>query len=1171
VSLNKIAELYDGEDGSVKQSASTIQGAVDLVAQWQSFPDTAILADFTPREGYIYTVTRAISARVNQNFDGFPSEELHKSYASFLGKPCFVNHANHDPQRARGRVVAARYVENGLDKYVDVIQEISAVKYPKLAKELLDGGLDSVSMGCEAQRTICSFCGNEATGMFDMCAHILNAKGRYLRRKAANGGMEDVLVYEECRDLSFFELSYVFDPADETAVVSTVLTANRKTAFPKTQKCKFCADHATQRVIHSEGMAYVPACDKHLTKARNAAASCTPDGSHDESNIDRVEAIAKHAKLIQRVWCDLPGCRRWTVYNSDTYNEWVNGHGELRTYDYCCEGHRQQYEDQYPSWAFEARIRNPHKAQAMEKHGFGEVEAPTPVDTLRDESEDEKDDFHRYVESPPELNEPDLDAAGEIDRRQEMPEGFENFDDEVFDTVDEGVSPDATAPDAPGELPGVPPGSPGGVGTPPTIPRPGPGEAPLGDVPGENAAPLPGEEALPSADALPGVPEDVMEDPGDAEEEIHPEILELDGVTPESTPPEDIPDEVAPEVAPVGPAPEDAVPVDEVMQDPGDPSPPVPGVDAPTPKDIVPADDVSDDVPVAPVEPPVPPVAEEAPQPDTADTPDVPVDPTDTVDPKTPATPAVPPTPDVDDDVMKDPGDASPDAPGDAPPDVSPEVPPEDVHPEIEQLELLPGVVPPPEPESDEQHRSEDDSRSNEQSTTPTKGRRNMGTNSLAERGRVASRGRVADQSRNDQGEKEDTFITQTPPPEPVVAPNEDGPISNTEENLVASIRARQRALKELRAKKARRKQADETADVVNPELSGTGDQDLKGDFESADPDDGVEETQPKDAARHAALVKRYRHFSAWCRATQGKSIREARHAGELRRWARSYAGEFKIDPATIYPMLSRDMTALRKKAADEGVSAPVKADPAAVKDEITSSTRKTAGDDDLPDFLKDDEDKKESRRKQSGEVPDAFKDQWDSDDGDDSGDEDDKKESARKTADDKLDVAAPDGRVDVEAPTSDTTDDEAQASQFDTGDFGDNAGDDLADPDMSTDQNWAPGEGKKSSRAKTATGLQAVRLAEAYIEAGLEPKEARWKLATSFQEMSQPIVLDRIALLERVAAVRVTERKTAGVRGSSRITNAVPANLGRQTATTMPREAANGAGVGNPDSDMFL
>lgn len=63
--------------------------------------------------------------------------------------------------------------------------------------------------------------------------------------------------------------------------------------LPKKQKCKYGPEPATKRIIHSEGMAYVPVCDKHLTKGKSAAARCTPDGSVDPSNIDSVRDISK--------------------------------------------------------------------------------------------------------------------------------------------------------------------------------------------------------------------------------------------------------------------------------------------------------------------------------------------------------------------------------------------------------------------------------------------------------------------------------------------------------------------------------------------------------------------------------------------------------------------------------------------------------------------------------------------------------------------------------------------------------------------------------------------------------------------------------------------------------------------------------------------------------------
>ena len=55
--------------------------------------------------------------------------------------------------------------------------------------------------------------------------------------------------------------------------------------FPKNQKCKYCTEAATKRILHSEGMAYIPVCDEHLSKGKDAAAKCVPSGGPDPSNI----------------------------------------------------------------------------------------------------------------------------------------------------------------------------------------------------------------------------------------------------------------------------------------------------------------------------------------------------------------------------------------------------------------------------------------------------------------------------------------------------------------------------------------------------------------------------------------------------------------------------------------------------------------------------------------------------------------------------------------------------------------------------------------------------------------------------------------------------------------------------------------------------------------------
>ena len=128
-------------------------------------------------------------------------------------------------------MVAARYVEAGDDKYIETVMEIDAARFPKLAKEIKDGGLDSVSMGVEAGFTICSYCGNRAVDVPDFCEHVKYHKGQRLGRiNERTGAVEPVMVYEKCYKLGFFELSYVFDPADETSVVSRVIAANHRYA-----------------------------------------------------------------------------------------------------------------------------------------------------------------------------------------------------------------------------------------------------------------------------------------------------------------------------------------------------------------------------------------------------------------------------------------------------------------------------------------------------------------------------------------------------------------------------------------------------------------------------------------------------------------------------------------------------------------------------------------------------------------------------------------------------------------------------------------------------------------------------------------------------------------------------------------------------------------------------
>jgi hypothetical protein len=207
-----------------------LAAAVGRIPRVQGMRRTAhrVTFDYTPREGFLYVRSRAISSRTNDNYDHFPGDEIRQAYRTFIGKPVFVNHQNHNHRRARGVVIDAALHEDvlpdgGEDTWVEVLMEIDAVRFPKLAEAILAGKITTTSMGTDVAYSECSACGNRASTPLEYCRHIPNMKGQKIRRVMASGGAEEILVYERCYGLRFFENSVlVEEPADPTAFFTEV-------------------------------------------------------------------------------------------------------------------------------------------------------------------------------------------------------------------------------------------------------------------------------------------------------------------------------------------------------------------------------------------------------------------------------------------------------------------------------------------------------------------------------------------------------------------------------------------------------------------------------------------------------------------------------------------------------------------------------------------------------------------------------------------------------------------------------------------------------------------------------------------------------------------------------------------------------------------------------------
>lgn len=1379
---------------------------------------------FKLKPGYLYTVVRAISARVNQNYDGWPSEELKKSYKTFIGKPVFVNHENHDPTKARGVVVAARYVENGMDKYIEVVQEIDAQRFPKLAHEIKTGGLDSVSMGAEAGFTICSYCQNKATDLHDMCDHVRNHKGKTLSKfDKRTGSKEDILVFESCHKISFFELSYVFEPADETAVASKVVVAGKQVRIddhdddepyrmPDDLK-KLLGDEIRKK--HEEAQERLrerrrsgdPAGETNAAPSDDDPSSFfyhdpdLPDDYCDDCGGELGEhGISMPVKDITGdVLCKDCLMDRGTAEHEgwdpddeqDPFDPRIIGAGKVAAWGETAHGDMSNSMGDGHS----LHVYSPHLAPAVkEQHPIipGDVIVPEGgnrshewVHTHRGEpinggNASSREEAIRAAEQ----SHKDLAGGFDPDKQQDP------FDPRLIGASRKTANDDVTIPAPPGTT-SVPQEV---IDNTPVYSLPPATELTGHEAPGlKQSGKYTKEDFAAAGNRKPWESDDEDEDTIDAAEitamigssrrsaivnpllampvlparprlkrtasaDMIPGFIEQPGARPidfskpvfvhtnrhavnairKGEPREDVwsikqedpetgihvrgyapavhlvdnrfsvqqagaqkfkdtqnPDGTGGQrvvhagvygyIAPPPDEPQDYSLTDYhpgfhttfVHRDNGEPvhtadrvhfTPdvrmyssqadnwgrdhrptlifePHPTVNAAN-LDTV-GGEPHDRPPVwqertavlkktararamklawGEVEAPmsVDTLREEgsAPEDDDDDF-EMYVTP-----PKDLQTPDLSQAAQV--DRQQEQAGASADQMGGVPGAADPaagavpqqpqqqfmtlQIPMPSEAPQVPQQAAPPVAVPPEQPmqmsastldyfdryyghrvanwmdaiearrdmtpaeAADYRRQTEKLStleNGRELSTTdrnPTKGTADMARSTIASRSKVARAGRRqhfaegplvdgGDRSRNDQGEQEEAFISQTPPLEAGDYPTDDTPnISNTEHNLVARVQqGRAQLLRDAQALASLRQQREAgnhewggengvvnpvnpfsgeaetdtgigairindayanpgvprhsagirrafdeaggpTATVVDPAVNaGPGAEELTGDgFVSADPNDGVVPTNPKDASLRA-----FQAFDSWLSAKTGKSSRNHTEAN-IKKAAAAFSREAGISPQALFPALGIVLREARKND----------------KQANTKGAK------------------------------------------------------MRKRSNESLDVAAPDGRIDVETPVADTTDAAAQASQFDLHDFGNNAGDNVAKPDLSTDQNWAPGEasGKKAA-IKTAGGLLAMRCAEGMIAAGLEPnsRERKYQLAAEFENMNRGLIQDRVALLERFAAVREADlRKVASGNSRGAARSPIPAGLGggTRTAAAGPRLAAHDP---SNDSSLFI
>jgi hypothetical protein len=201
---------------------------------------------------FLYFRARAISAgdqgaekgvpNPNGNGDYFPRRELEASYSTFAGRNLFLNHESDHPVKSIGKILDAYPVEDPEtgEYYIECLAKIDRKLHPEISRKVETGELNTVSMGCSCESSMCSVCGTVIhTDDDQKCAHLEPSgilKKHIAEVDIPEYGIQkgaDTLAFSINSGLVFNELSIVNVPADASAFIKGIIASNLKNKISK--------------------------------------------------------------------------------------------------------------------------------------------------------------------------------------------------------------------------------------------------------------------------------------------------------------------------------------------------------------------------------------------------------------------------------------------------------------------------------------------------------------------------------------------------------------------------------------------------------------------------------------------------------------------------------------------------------------------------------------------------------------------------------------------------------------------------------------------------------------------------------------------------------------------------------------------------------------------------
>lgn len=218
---------------------------------------------------FLYYRARAISAgdqgpmtkegtrgwNFNGNKDYFPRKELEASYQTFVGRNIFLDHNSESSLYSIGKIVDALPIddpETG-EFYIELVGKIDRKLHPEICRKIETGELNSTSMGCSVNESICSVCGHVLNSDADeKCEHMGMALGREFNAEVDfpeyNIKKGDLIpAFSINKGIVFNEDSIVGVPADPTAIIKNVLSnmknhIKKNASLPKEEQLDLAAE-----------------------------------------------------------------------------------------------------------------------------------------------------------------------------------------------------------------------------------------------------------------------------------------------------------------------------------------------------------------------------------------------------------------------------------------------------------------------------------------------------------------------------------------------------------------------------------------------------------------------------------------------------------------------------------------------------------------------------------------------------------------------------------------------------------------------------------------------------------------------------------------------------------------------------------------------------------------